>query len=146
MLCNSHVEYIYTNTCNQVAFANKSSIYPCKITLDQNHVTKTYTHDNHSNEKIFHFIPVIKKTCTFINSVDINKKMVEPWGFILLWKTTIVDVHFAHASPWLSTIPITKPSCISCTFFSNLGQGLKLLVYHPKNIFELKIAKITIVN
>ena len=27
----------------------------------------------------------------------------------LLWKTTTVAVHFAHASPWLFTIPITKP-------------------------------------
>ena len=48
----------------------------------------------------------------------------------LLWKTTIIAVHFAHANPWLFTI--SNLSWILCTFFSNTGQGLKLLIYHPK--------------
>ena len=48
----------------------------------------------------------------------------------LLWKTTIVALHFAHANPWLLTIP--NLSWILCTFFSNAGQGLKLLIYHLK--------------
>ena len=45
----------------------------------------------------------------------------------LLWKTIIIVVHFAHANPWLFTIP--NLSWILCTFFSNAGQGFW---YHPK--------------
>ena len=47
----------------------------------------------------------------------------------LLQKTATVAAHFAHANPWLFTIPTLSWSL--CTFFSNVGQGLKLLVYHP---------------
>ena len=53
---------------------------------------------------------------------------------IFLRKTTIVVVHFAQASPWLFIISITKNFGILCTFFSNAGQGLKLLIYHPKKL------------
>jgi hypothetical protein len=31
------------------------------------------------------------------------------WGCPSLWKTTIVSIYFAHASPWLFIISITKP-------------------------------------
>ena len=35
-----------------------------------------------------------------------DSKIVRIYPF--LWKTIIVVIHFAHASPWLSTIPITN--------------------------------------
>ena len=43
-----------------------------------------------------------------------NEKMVEPRGYVLSYETTIVVVHFAHASPWSFTIPITNYSQLDC--------------------------------
>ena len=49
-----------------------------------------------------------------------------------LGKTTTVVVYFAHASPWLSYYIYTKLLLDFVHLFSNAGQGLKLLIYHPK--------------
>jgi hypothetical protein len=46
-----------------------------------------------------------KRRRTFIQTRNGRTVRLYP----LLWKTITLDVHFAHASPWLFTILITKP-------------------------------------
>ena len=50
----------------------------------------------------------------------------------LLWKITIVVVHFAHANPWLFIIPITKPFLNFVDFLLKCGSRTEATHLSPK--------------
>ena len=63
-----------------------------------------------------------------------NKKTVEPRGSVLYYeKITIIAVHFAHASPWLFTIPITKSFLDFVHILLKCGSRTEATYLSPKN-------------
>ena len=50
----------------------------------------------------------------------------------LLWKVTIIVVHFAHASPWLFIIPITKSFLDFVHILSKCGSRTEATYSSPE--------------
>ena len=65
------------------------------------------------------------KSTNCINCVTKQKNSRTVRLCLLLWKIIIVDFHFAHVSPWLFTIPITKPFLDIVHFLLKCGSSTK---------------------
>ena len=63
-------------------------------------------------------------------------------------KDTTIDVHFAHANPWLFTIPITKPLLDFVHLLLKCGSSFEATHLSLDNlkIMNQQLPKITIVN